>query len=102
MPDDAWQKYAANMTPEAIQEAKDAVEIHKMQEALKAEGVLEPEDLGEEADEDTAYEIWLDGLVTKFAGVMAIVVALFAVLVSLRPVALAWLSGSSGHVVTAP
>ena len=95
MPDDAWQKYAANMTPEAIQEAKDAVEIHKMQEALKAEGVLEPEDLGEEADEDTAYEMWLDGLVTKFAGVMAIVVALFAVLVSLRPGALVWLSGSS-------
>ena len=62
------------MTPEAIQEAKDAVEI-RMQEALKAEGVLEPEDLGE-ADEDTAYEMRLDGLVTKFAGVMAIVVAL--------------------------
>ena len=40
MPDGAWAKAAANLTPEAIQEAKEAVELHKAREELKKAGLL--------------------------------------------------------------
>lgn len=84
MPDDAWQKYAANMTPEKIEEAKQAVELHKAQEELRKQGLL-PQEEDEPTEEELAYEEYLDGLVTKFAIGLALFVLLFAAVVHFFP-----------------
>ena len=89
MPDGGWAKAASMMTPEHIENAKAAVELHKAREALKKEGLLPEEDEleGEEEDAD-GWEAWFDRMLTKFGLVVGAVVALTAVVAYVSPGAL--------------
>lgn len=71
------------MSPEKIEEAKQAVELYKAEEELKKKGVIPPDgDISslveqeglEEGEEDTeAWEVWLDKAITYVGfGVLAI------------------------------
>jgi hypothetical protein len=76
MPDGGWAKAAANLTPEAIEQAKAAVELHRAREELKKQGLLEEEE--EEGEEEDGWEAWLDAMLTKFALVLAVLIGLCA------------------------
>jgi hypothetical protein len=107
MPDTAWQKHMANMSPEALQTARDAVKLHKAREQLKKEGVDVPplEELeGEvhetgkvrtgdtdgwgdgdvDVDEESPWEAWLDRMITRCGIAIAVLIAVVAAVLSLR------------------
>lgn len=73
MPDTAWQKHLANMSDADLQTAKDAVELHKAQQAaekeaaaykaaMREQGLLDDEEEGGEEDE---HESLLDKIITR-------------------------------------
>ena len=80
MPDTAWQKHLANLSPEKLQEAKDAVALHKAQTEARKAGLLEGvEGEGEEEEED-AWEAWFDWLLVRVGlGALALIVGALAV-----------------------
>ena len=77
MEDGAWQKHMANMTPEAIEEAKQAVALHKAREELRAQGLLPEEDEGEEDEDD--LESKFDRIITYVAVFVAAAALIVAV-----------------------
>ena len=77
MPDGGWAKALANMSPEDLKAAKEAVDLYKAREKLKEEGLLPPEDdAGEEgAEDEDAMEAALDKWLTRISlGVLAVAV----------------------------
>ena len=88
MEDGAWQKHLANMSPEKIEEAKQAVALHKAQEELRAQGLWPPEGEGEEGDgeeEGDEMEAWFDKVITYVAVAVALLAVTVVVGVQLAP-----------------
>ena len=69
------------MSPEKIEEAKQAVALHKAQEELRKQGLLPEEGEGEE-DEGDEWEVWFDRVITRVAIGVAGVAVLVGVVIS--------------------
>ena len=79
MPDGGWAKAASSLTPEHIENAKAAIELHKAQMELKKQGLLPPDDGEEgEGEEGDEWEDWFDRVIGKSALVVVVVAGLAA------------------------
>ena len=69
LPDGAWQKHAAALSPENLETARQAVALHKAQQAQQqqAEGLAAKRkwEEEEEDDDDDYEETWIDRLLTR-------------------------------------
>ena len=66
LPDGAWQKHAAALSPENLETARQAVALHKAQQAQQHElERLAAERKQEDDEEDDYEETWLDRMLTR-------------------------------------
>ena len=77
------------MTEEQLATARDAVQLHKQQQALREQGLLPPEGEGgaegKEADDDDeaegAWETWLDNMITYVAAIFGVIALIISIVI---------------------